>query len=137
VTQDIYPDFSRHHLGNSASSVHMKIRCPRCHNSFKTAGAVLEHLGEETPKCLDLPPIPNHDDIDKATWGRIERDVSREDFGLMPQKLQDEIDLWVMETLEDFTPPGVVERRQWELRKWNMVWRILFPDDKLPSSPCT
>jgi hypothetical protein len=97
---------------------------------------VLEHLGEETPKCLGLPPISNHADIDKATWGRIEQEVSRKGFGLMPQKLKDEIDLWVMETLEDFTPSRVVESRQWELRKWNMVWRILFPDDKLPSSPC-
>jgi hypothetical protein len=131
-----YPDLCRQHLGNAASSVHKKIRCPRCSKPFKTAKAVLKHQDAFPPQCLGSSFNEEDDDIDKIIWGNIDEDISRQGFERMPQSLRDEIDHWVVEALDDLATNELVESRKWELRKWNMTWRILFPCYDLPSSPC-
>lgn len=76
------------------------------------------------------------DDIDKQTWQKIDEEVSRQGFQRLPKDLRDEIDLWVLDNIDDYTKSSNLESRKWELRKWNMTWKILFPRDHVPPNPC-
>lgn len=135
----MFTEFSRQHLGNSASSIHKRIRCPRCSKGFKTASAVLKHQDAAPLEYIpnfEQPAVSDQEDIDKYTWGKIEDEISRRGFGRLPQSERDDIDHWVLKNLENNTPIQAVEERKWELRKWNMMWRILFPSYETPPSPC-
>ena len=129
-------------MGNSAGSVHKKIRCPRCLKAFKTANAVLKHQKANPLDCLQQPAssqtasIFDQDDIDEISWEQIENEISRQGFIRLTLNEQDDIELWVLNNLDDQTKPHQVEERKWELRKWNMTWAILFPNRTIPPSPC-
>lgn len=126
-------------MGHSASSVHKKTRCPRCLRPFKTPGAVLKHQKANPSDCTEQSRYPSYlmdDDIDEPTWERIDDQINRQGFGRLPKGTQDEIDVWVLEHLNTAAQTAPVEERKWELRKWNMTWRILFPHETEPPSPC-
>ena len=127
---------SRQHLGNSAGSVHKKIRCPRCLAPFKTATAVLKHQEAHPSECLPEQAHLDEDDISKESWAQIDRDFSRQSFEKLPVVLREEIDLRVSENLDAYAPTEPINNRKAELRKWYMVWKILFPEIRLPIHPC-
>ncbi|KAE9369908.1 hypothetical protein N431DRAFT_485699 [Stipitochalara longipes BDJ] len=126
--------YLKQHLGNSAGSVHKKIRCPRCLNVFKTASAVLKHQKAKPPQCLQ-PSELNQDDISDDLWEKIDTEISRPGFHRLAQNEQGDIDLWVSANLEHECQKQEVEERKWDLRKWNMIWRILFPTNEIPLRP--
>jgi hypothetical protein len=130
-------------LGNSAGSVHKKIRCPRCLNSFKTASAVVKHLKANSSQCVQPSILSqemqqssfHQDDISEETWSKIDEQISRKEFNKLDLSKQTVIDHWVLANLDN-QKPQQDEKRKWDLRKWNMTWRILFPNYDVPSSPC-
>jgi hypothetical protein len=75
------------------------------------------------------------DDIDDPTWEKIDGGITQHGFKKLLQRVQDDIDLWVFANLDDAQSQHI-EERKWELRKWNMTWRILFPSCTIPPSPC-
>jgi hypothetical protein len=120
-------------LGNSASSVHKKIRCPHCLKHFKTATAVLKHQEGDCSGFKNQDQEP--DDICKEKWAEIERDVSRSGFEKLPLSHRQSIDLWVLNNLEFYAPNESMETRKGELRKWYIAWEILFRGLP-PPHPC-
>jgi hypothetical protein len=131
-SMSIFNNF-RQHLGNSASSVHKKIRCPHCLKLFKTAAAVLKHQEGDCPGFEH--PDQEPDDICKEEWAKIERDVSRSGFEKLPLSDRQSIDQWVLNNLEFYAPNETMETRKGELRKWYIAWRILFRELP-PPHPC-
>ncbi|KAE9372801.1 hypothetical protein N431DRAFT_536775 [Stipitochalara longipes BDJ] len=123
------PDRSRQHLGNSAGSVHKKIRCPRCLAPFKTATAVLKHQEAHPSECSQDQAHIDEDDISKESWVQIDRDISRQSFENLPMILREEIDLRVLENLDAYAPTEPVNIRKIELRKWYMP--SVYDDDSL------
>ncbi|KAE8443600.1 hypothetical protein EG329_001533 [Mollisiaceae sp. DMI_Dod_QoI] len=116
----------KQHLGNSASSVHKKIRCPHCLKPFKTATAVLKH---QEGDCSGFEhPGQEADDICKEEWTKIERDVSRSGFEKLSLSKRQAIDQWVLKNLEFYAPNETMETRRSELRKWYIAWGILFTE---------
>ena len=123
-------------MGNSASSVHKKLRCPRCYKPFKTDHAIVMHQEVDPSKCInDQPPVET-DDISKPDWAQIERDLSRNGFEQLPQDVREKIDKWVSVNVVAYAPNTPMAKRKSELRKWYMIWRILYPTTNIPCHPC-
>ena len=130
--------YTRQHLGDSASSVHKRIRCPHCQNGFKSWKEVGRH--QENFECSIVDSIFDwtaeaNEDISKEKWSKIERDVSRAAFQKLDVHFRNKIDHWVLENLDSYAPKDPIESRRGELRKWYLVWHILSPDVD-PPAPC-
>jgi hypothetical protein len=126
--------YFRQHLGDSASSVHKKIRCPRCWKPFKSWKEEGKHLaGDECSGILDCNN--DYDCISDHTWEEIEKDVSRAAFEKLPISYQNRIDIWVFDHLESYAPHDTIDSRKGELRKWYMIWDILARG-RSPPPPC-
>jgi len=123
-------------LGDSASSVHKKIRCPRCRKSFKSWKEEGKHLaGDECSGISSDPLNRDWDDIGEEMWDKIEKNVSRAAFEKLADSYQSRIDVWVLDHLESYAPHDTIESRKGELRKWHMIWDILF-FNRSPPPPC-
>jgi len=126
----------RQHLADSASSIHKKRRCPRCLNPFTTNTAVVEHQKAHRSGC-EQQLVQDSDEISDLTWDGIKSDVSKfGSFKRLPAPLRQTIDLWVQDNLYSYAPNDTLPKRQGELRKWYMTWRILFPSVDIPAHPC-
>ncbi|KAN0102222.1 hypothetical protein V8E51_012732 [Hyaloscypha variabilis] len=114
----------KQHLGDSASSVHRKIRCPRCWKPFKSWKEEGKHLAGD--ECSGTPDRNyDCDDISDRRWDEIEKNVSRAAFEKLSVSYQNRIDTWVLDHLESYAPHDIIESRKGELRKWHMIWDIL------------
>lgn len=116
--------------------MHIKIRCPTCLAPFKTADAVLQHLESQSSKCSQDQTRLVEDDIEKQTWTKIDQEVSMQGFAELPQLVRQSIDDLVSRNLVAYAPEKPIETRRAELRKWYMVWNILFPKTSCPRHPC-
>ncbi|KAH8820612.1 hypothetical protein F5884DRAFT_744962 [Xylogone sp. PMI_703] len=125
----------RQQLGKSQSAVHIKIRCPHCFTSFKTAAAVIQHQESQSSECIQNQTHLTEDDIDKDTWNKIDQEASTQGYIELPQIIRQSIDDLVSRNLGAYTPRKSIEAREGDLRKWYMVWGILFPGTRLPQHP--
>jgi hypothetical protein len=103
-------------------------------NGFKTATAVLEHQKANPQQCLQQSNL-DPDEIDDDSWAKLKDGASRKGFNQLAPDEQTDIDNWVLQNL-DSDQPQQYEERKWDLRKWNLTWRILLPNQKVPESPC-
>jgi phage FluMu protein Com len=126
----------RQHLGGAASSVHKKIRCPRCKTPFNTLALVMEHQEITPEECTMSISDTNLDDISIESWTRINREVSRKGYDQLPQDVKGPIEIWVSANIGDYAQNRPIDDRQSELRKWYMVWLILHPGTPVPNHPC-
>jgi len=65
----------------------------------------------------------------------ISDEINRNGWKNLSEGLQGEINSWAENLAQDIQKQDF-EEWMWELRKWNMTWRILFPGCSIPSSPC-
>jgi hypothetical protein len=112
------------------------MRCPRCLSPFKTAKDILKHQESNPLECQETQTLYEEDDINREVWNEIENNVSRNAFNQLSQSLREEIDTWVCASLHAYAPQDPLETRKTELRKWNIVWRTLFPGSAIPAHPC-
>jgi hypothetical protein len=94
---------------------------------------VLDHQRADLD-CVQQSVL-NEDDIDELTWKKM-KEASVKGFEKLPQSEQDAIELWVLANVDVHVPEKLIEDRKTDLRKWNMVWKILFPSSQIPPSPC-
>ncbi len=96
----------------------------------------MKHQELSPLECRETQTLYEEDDIDREVWNAIENNISRDAFNHLSQSVREEIDTWVSASLQAYAPQDSLETRQTELRKWNIVWRTLFPGSAIPAHPC-
>jgi hypothetical protein len=96
----------------------------------------VKHQESNPLECQETHTLYEEDDINRQVWNEIENNVSRNAFNQLERSLRKEIDTWVSASLHAYAPQDPLETRKTELRKWNIVWRTLFPGSAIPAHPC-